>query len=235
MNTIIRDPKLLFAPATVQVDHRADGGRVLRSPMALGPVPAKLGEHLERWAAEVPERTFLAERGADGEWVRLSYAETLTRVRAVGTWLLGQNLSVNRPVVVLSDNSIEHAILMLAAMHVGVPVSAISQAYSLVSKDFAKLKSNISHITPGVIFVEHHARFAPALAAIAPLCSPWLPDLYLALHRRRHEIAVGLLHEDLDRTGRALPLPPISSSTALPSPPVPARLPAATASPLTRK
>ena len=58
---------------------------------------------------------------------------------------------------------------MLAAMHVGVPVSAISQAYSLVSKDFAKLKSNIEHITPGVIFVEHHARFAPALAAIAPL------------------------------------------------------------------
>lgn len=74
-----------------------------------------------------------------------------------------------------------------------------------------------------------------ALAAIAPLCSPWLPDLSLALHRRRHEIAVGLLHEDLDRTGRALPLPPISSSAALPSPPLPARLPAATASPLTRK
>jgi feruloyl-CoA synthase len=101
--------------------------------------------------------------------VKLSYAEALARVRAVATWLLGQRLSAERPVVVLSDNSIEHAILMLAAMHVGVPVSAISQAYSLVSKDFAKLKSNISHITPGVIFVEHHARFAPALAAIAPL------------------------------------------------------------------
>jgi len=169
MNTIIRDPKLLFAPATVQVDHRVDGSRVLRSPMALGPVPAKLGEHLERWAAEAPERTFLAERGADGEWVRLSYAETLARVRAVASWLLGQNLSAERPVAVLSDNSVEHAVLMLAAMHIGVPVSAISQAYSLVSKDFAKLKSNIAHITPGVIFVENHARFAPALAAIAPL------------------------------------------------------------------
>lgn len=169
MTTIIRDPGRLFAPATVTVEHRPDGSRILRSPMALGPVPGKLGEHLERWAAEVPERTFLAERGADGEWVRVSYAEALARVRAVATWLLGQKLSVERPVVVLSDNSVEHAILMLAAMHIGVPVSAISQAYSLVSKDFAKLKSNIEHITPGVIFVEHHSRFAPALAAIAPL------------------------------------------------------------------
>ena len=169
MNTIIRDPAKLFAPATVLVEHRSDGSRVLRSPMPLRAVPDKLGQSLERWAAEAPERTFMAERGANGEWVRLSYAETLARVRAVGTWLLGQNLSVNRPVVVLSDNSVEHAVLMLAAMHVGVPVSAISQAYSLVSKDFAKLKSNIEHITPGVIFVENHARFAPALAAIAPL------------------------------------------------------------------
>ncbi len=169
MTAIIRDPLQLFAPATVQVDHRPDGSRVLRSPMALGAVPRKLGQHLERWATAAPERTFLAERGAGGEWVKLSYAEALARVRAVATWLLGQNLSAERPVVVLSDNSVEHAILMLAAMHVGVPVSAISQAYSLVSKDFAKLKSNISHITPGVIFVEHHARFAPALAAIAPL------------------------------------------------------------------
>ena len=169
MTAIIRDPLQLFAPATVQVDHRPDGSRVLRSPMALGAVPKKLGQHLERWATAAPERTFLAERGAGGEWVRLSYAEALARVRAVATWLLGQNLSAERPVVALSDNSVEHAILMLAAMHVGVPVSAISQAYSLVSKDFAKLKGNISHITPGVIFVEHHARFAPALAAIAPL------------------------------------------------------------------
>ena len=149
MTAIIRDPLQLFAPATVQVDHRPDGSRVLRSPMALGAVPKKLGQHLERWATAAPERTFLAERGAGGEWVRLSYAEALARVRAVATWLLGQRLSAERPVVVLSDNSIEHAILMLAAMHIGVPVSAISQAYSLVSKDFAKLKGNISHITPG--------------------------------------------------------------------------------------
>ena len=169
MTAIIHDPLQLFAPATVQVDHRPDGSRVMRSPMALGAVPAKLGQHLERWATAAPERTFLAERGAGGEWVKLTYADALARVRAVATWLLGQRLSAERPVVVLSDNSIEHAILMLAAMHIGVPVSAISQAYSLVSKDFAKLKGNISHITPGVIFVEHHARFAPALAAIAPL------------------------------------------------------------------
>ncbi|HEX5393405.1 MAG TPA: feruloyl-CoA synthase, partial [Rhodocyclaceae bacterium] len=78
-------------------------------------------------------------------------------------------LSPERPVAILSDNSIEHAVLMLAAMHIGVPAAAISQAYSLMSKDYAKLKAAIELLEPGVIFVEDHARFKPALDAIASL------------------------------------------------------------------
>lgn len=169
MSLVIRDPRLLFAPAEVIVEKRPDGSQILRSPIPLGAYEDKLGASLKRWAAEAPERVFLAERGADGGWVKLTYAATLARVRAVATWLLGQDLSPDRPVVILSDNSLEHAILMLAAMHVGVPVSAISQAYSLASKDFAKLKANIELLQPGVVFVEDCTRFSPALQAIASL------------------------------------------------------------------
>ena len=169
MSAIIRDPRQLFAPAEVAVEKRADGSQLLRSPVPLAPCADKLGDHLERWAREVPERIFLAERGADGAWIELTYAQVRAKVRAVATWLLGQELSPGRPVVILSDNSLEHALLMLAAMHVGVPVSSFSQAYSLVSKDFAKLKANIDLLQPGVVFVQDRARFAPALAAIAHL------------------------------------------------------------------
>ncbi|MEY2631541.1 MAG: hypothetical protein RIR00_195 [Pseudomonadota bacterium] len=171
MSPVLRDPQRLFAPAAVEVERRPDGTLYLRSPVPLGPPAEKLGDFLERWAAERPDQVFLAERGADGNWVELSYAETRRRVRAVATWLLGQGLSAERPLAILSDNSLEHGLLMLAAMHIGVPVASISQAYSLISKDFAKLKANIELLQPGVIFVEDHTRFAPALKALGGLFS----------------------------------------------------------------
>ena len=88
---------------------------------------------------------------------------------AVATWLLGQGLAAERPVVILSDNSIEHALLMLAAMHVGVPACSISPGNSLMSKDFGKLKGNIALLRPGVIYADPAERFAPALEAIREL------------------------------------------------------------------
>uniref|UniRef100_UPI0033408497 feruloyl-CoA synthase n=1 Tax=Castellaniella defragrans TaxID=75697 RepID=UPI0033408497 len=167
MVTLIRDPKQLFAPAQVSVDKRPDGSQILRSPMPLGEHAQSIGAYLEQWARDTPEAVFIAERDASGEWVKVTYAQARARVRSVATWLLGQNLSPQRPIAILSDNSIEHALLMLAGMHIGVPVSSMSQAYSLMSRDFAKLKTNIDLLTPGVIFVEDHARFAPALSALA--------------------------------------------------------------------
>ncbi|MFN4063773.1 MAG: feruloyl-CoA synthase, partial [Parazoarcus communis] len=112
---------------------------------------------------------FLAERDATGEWRKMSWGETRRRVVSIATWLLGQNLSAERPVVILSDNSIEHALLMLAAMHIGVPSSAISSGNSLMSKDHAKLKGNIELLRPGVIYADPVEKFAPALAAIREL------------------------------------------------------------------
>src|SRR2546427_261969 len=155
-----------FLPARVDVERRTDGTIVLRSPEPLRPYARCLGEYLERWAAEKPDDVFLAER--EGQmWRKITWAETRRLVYALATSFLQRGVSAERPVAILSDNSIEHALISLAAMHIGVPVAPISPAYSLMSRDFAKLKTIVSLIQPRVIFVQDAEQYAPALEAIA--------------------------------------------------------------------
>ena len=162
MNTVPRLP-LAFAPARADVERRADGVLVLRSPYALREYPRCLSEHLERWGRQAPDRTFIAQRdGLDG-WRQLTYGQALAGARALGAALISRGLSVQRPVVILSENSINHALLVLGAMHVGVPVAPVSVAYSLMSKDFAKLKSIAALLAPGLVYAEDAAKFASAL------------------------------------------------------------------------
>jgi feruloyl-CoA synthase len=156
---------LNFAPAKVEVDRRADGALVLRSPQKLQPYARCLGEHLARWAREAPERCFLAER-AGAVWRRLSYGDALAQARAIGAALLARGLSAERPVLVLSDNSIDHALLMLGAMHVGVPVAPVSPAYSLMSKDCAKVKGIVGLLKPGLVYAADGAKFAGVLGTV---------------------------------------------------------------------
>jgi feruloyl-CoA synthase len=169
MSTLARKPADLFVDPAVILEARPDGTRLFRSALALPDYARCSGEWLERWAAETPDAILIAERGADGEWVRVTYGEALARVHRIATWLLGQNLSPGRPVLVLSENSIEHALLMLACLHVGVPISPVSPGNSLLSKDFAKLKANVDLLRPGVIFADSIERFMPALNAVAHL------------------------------------------------------------------
>ena len=77
-----------------------------------------------------------------------------------------RGLSAEHPVAILSDNGIDHALLMLGALHVGIPVAPISPAYSLMSKDHAKLKGIMALLQPGLIYAADGARFAGALAAL---------------------------------------------------------------------
>jgi feruloyl-CoA synthase len=156
----------IFAPARVAVTPRADGAYLLESPEPLGEYAGKLGEFLHRWAERDPQRTFLAERDAAGGWRKLSYAEALTQVRALAQSLLDRGLSAARPVMILSGNSIDTALLQLAAMHVGIPVGLVSPAYSLMSQDHAKLKYLHDLLQPGLIYAASAAAFGPALAAI---------------------------------------------------------------------
>ncbi|MDF0497114.1 feruloyl-CoA synthase [Bradyrhizobium yuanmingense] len=160
----------LFATPRTVAEHRPDGSIVLRSPEPLGESARCTGDWLEQWAQQRPDAIFLAERGnVEMPWTTVTYAQALRKVRAAASWILAQGLSADRPVAILSDNSIDHALLALAAQHVGVPSAAISPAYSLMSKDFDKLKSMIALLDPGAIYVSALPPFAPALAAIKPL------------------------------------------------------------------
>src|SRR5262249_28414337 len=113
-----------------------------------------------------PHEIFLAQRAGD-EWRKITWGETRRQVRAIATALLAQGVSVEHPVAVLSDNSIEHGLLALAAMHIGVPIAPVSPAYSLMSKDFAKLKKIIDLIEPRLVYVDNVKQFDRALQAIA--------------------------------------------------------------------
>ena len=171
MTAAIRgDASSLFATPRTVAERRGDGSIVLRSPEPLREGARCIGDWLEQWARQTPDTIFLAERdSADTPWATMTYAGALRRVRAAAAWILAHELSAERPVVILSDNGINHALLALAAQHVGVPSAAISPAYSLMSKDFDKLKSMVSLLQPGAIYVSATKPFAAALAAIKPL------------------------------------------------------------------
>ena len=162
---------LRFAPAQVLSERRDDGTLLLRSPQRLGPYPRAVGEWLAHWAGAAPQRTFLAERDGDG-WRRLSYAEALDAARRIGQSLLERGLDAERPVAILSDNGIDHALIALGAMHVGVPVAPVSPAYSLMSKDFAKLRHIFELVRPGLVFAADPAKFGPALEAVGAASTP---------------------------------------------------------------
>jgi len=157
-----------LGPRDTVLTRRDDGAILLRSPHTLAPYPDKLTERLVRWAREAPDRTFLAQRNVRGAWVHMSYAETLTRVRAIGQALLDRGLSVDKPVAILSGNDLEHALLALAAMHVGIPYAPISPAYSLVSADHAKLAYVLRLLTPGLVFAASGEQYAKAIADAIP-------------------------------------------------------------------
>ena len=165
------ESKLKLAAPQVELQKRADGTMLLRSPQKLGGYPRCLTEWLVQWSDKAPDRVFLAER-KDGGWRKLSYRESYGAVRRIAQALLDRGLGPERPVAILSDNSVDHALLALGAMHVGVPVAPISPAYSLMSKDFGKLKSIFELVQPGLVYAADAQKFAPALAAVGAKSVP---------------------------------------------------------------
>ncbi len=158
--------ELAFAPARVRVVERPDGGRLVTCPTPLAPCEPAVTRWLARWASEAPDRPFLLERDARGALVTATYAEVHARVVAAARGLLALGAGPERPLVLLSGNSIWHAVLSLAAQHVGVPAVPVSVAYSLLSRDHAKLRRIVELVDPAAVFVEDAAPFAPALAAV---------------------------------------------------------------------
>jgi feruloyl-CoA synthase len=162
-----------LGPADVTVKRRADGAVMLRSPHALGAYPNKLTERLAFWAAATPERVLFAKRDpvADpaGGWRTVTYRQALDAARRIGAALLQRDLSSERPVVILSGNDIEHALLGLGANYAGIPYAPVSPAYSLISADFGKLRHVANLLTPGLVFAADGAAFGRAIDAVVPL------------------------------------------------------------------
>ncbi|MDO8876543.1 MAG: feruloyl-CoA synthase [Pseudolabrys sp.] len=154
------------------LDRRADGTLYLTAAQALPRYHARISEPLDSWAKAAPDRVFLAQRDAQStptdKWRTYTYAQTLHAVKRIGAALLRRGLSAERPIVILSGNSIEHALLALAAMYVSIPYAPVSPAYSLMSSDFGKLRMIIDLLTPGMVFAADGGPFARALYATVP-------------------------------------------------------------------
>ncbi|MBB3220008.1 feruloyl-CoA synthase [Pseudoduganella umbonata] len=152
-----------------QVSVRREGDSwYVDAQTPLGDVPARFTDCLVRGARDFPERTLVARRGPDGEWIRLSYADMLERARRIGQALLDRGLSAERPLVILSGNDLQHYQLALGAMYAGVPYVPVSPAYSLVATDFGRLRELVAHLTPGALYASDGAAFGRAIAAVLP-------------------------------------------------------------------
>jgi feruloyl-CoA synthase len=155
-------------PIDIQKTVHSDGVLILKSAVALQAHPHRLTERLVHWAEKTPDTVFIAQRDAKGVWQTVTYAQTLQKVKSIAQYLLQTEVSPERPLVVLSENAVEHALMALAAYHIGVPYSPLAPAYSLRSTDYAKLKHTINLLTPGLIFVQNGKMYHKAIQAVAP-------------------------------------------------------------------
>jgi feruloyl-CoA synthase len=155
-----------FAPAAVNVDSTPEGGYLLSSPMPLEPYEKNVGVMLRRWARETPDNVFLGERRPDGEWRLLTYGEAGRLADAVAQALIDRGMGPQRPIMILSGNSINHALLMLGGFIAGVPVAPVSVAYSLLSQDLAKVKFIFDEVRPAMIYAENGNMFGRALQSL---------------------------------------------------------------------
>lgn len=147
-------------------ETRADGTILVRQTAELDRWPRCMTETFMHWATVAPDRVWMAERGAGGDWEKVTYGQAAQMIRAIGSGLLALGLSVERPLLILSGNSLPHALLALGAQHVGIPSAALSPAYALSGEDRAKLAQVVAQLTPGAVFADHAEKFLPAIDAV---------------------------------------------------------------------
>ena len=156
-----------FWEPKISVRRTGDGTIYIEQTEPLPPYPDRITDVLLAQAKATPTRTFLAERDENGAWRKLTYGEAVQGIRRLGQYLIDCGLSEKAPLAILSGNGIDHALLGLAAVHVGIPYAAVSPAYSLVSGDFTRLKDVFAAINPGMVFADDASRFKPAIDAVA--------------------------------------------------------------------
>ncbi|HEX7837979.1 MAG TPA: AMP-binding protein, partial [Kofleriaceae bacterium] len=172
---LARRPAVVYRRGMIELlaarvrSHDTPGGRVLESPALTGEPARCVGDWLVRWARATPTATFLAERDPAGAWTTLTYRDALAAVEGIASSLLDRGGAPDRPVMILSDNSVAAALIALGAMHAGVPVCPVSPAYSLQSTNLHRLRAVAEQLRPGFVFADDPAWFGPALAALTEI------------------------------------------------------------------
>ncbi|TLF44455.1 feruloyl-CoA synthase [Maribacter aurantiacus] len=162
-------PYLEVPTISIDIERRVGekGVNYLKSKIPLGQHPVKVTERLQFWAHTTPKAIFLAQREDGGDWRTLTYVQAWQKIQGIGQYLLDTVTSKDRPIALLSGNSIEHGLLALAAMHIGIPYAPISPAYSLKSDSFEKLKHCLDVLDPELIFVQDGNAYKKALDGVA--------------------------------------------------------------------
>jgi feruloyl-CoA synthase len=161
---------LEFPVTRVVVREDTAGVRYMKAEQPLYPCPPRMTDRLVYWARTAPDRTFMARRirsadGTTGAWRHVSYRQALDSARRIGQALIERGLNAQRPVAILSENDLEHALLALGCICAGVPYCSVSPAYSIVSQDYEKLRHVLGTLTPGMVFAADAARYGKAIAA----------------------------------------------------------------------
>ena len=163
---------LTFGVRRVALRDGVKGVHYLHAEQQLKDFPVRMADRLQHWGQTAPERTFMARRvkladGSTGDWRHVSYAQAWATARNIAQGLINRGLSAEKPVVILSENDLEHALLALGCLVAGVPFVPTSPPYSLISQDFDKLKHVLRTVTPGMVFAadERYARAIEATVA----------------------------------------------------------------------
>ncbi|MEO7938285.1 MAG: feruloyl-CoA synthase [Burkholderiaceae bacterium] len=160
---------LTFGVTRVRLRDGKPGTRYLQAEQDLNAYPQRMADRLRHWAETAPQRNFMARRqrnadGTLGDWRHLTYAQAWSTARNIAQGLIDGGMSAERPVAILSENSLEHALLALGCLIAGVPYVPVSPPYSLISVDFDKLKHVLRTVTPGMVFAQDR-RYAKAITA----------------------------------------------------------------------
>ncbi len=154
-------PVRFFAP-DVELTRHSDGSILMRSAEPLSDYDNCIGDWLDRWALAAPDRAFLIEQTEDGERT-ISYREARESVLTLAEGLLSFALGPERPLAILGGNSIDYALIKLAALYVGIPLAPIAPGYALQSIDYLKLAHTFRVLTPGMVIVEDGVLYRIAL------------------------------------------------------------------------
>ena len=179
-----------FAAREIRIEKRPDRTLVLRSPIAFETPQWSILDFIPEWAEKAPQRVFLAQRDRDGAWQKITYAELWQRVQSVGQAMIDLGARRGDKLAILSGNSIEHAIVMFAAMSIGVVAASISPNYSLMPGGLARLQDIATLLQPSFVFVQDSETYsggrkipelasATWIAADQPPGAVSLPSLYL--------------------------------------------------------